>query len=217
MKTTFIATILLAAAALAGGCDADADAENETTRVASPSESPPSPGPAVAEPPAPAPGGMMAQLRAGCPMMAEGATVAVSDTDNGVALTFTTASGDVGDLRTRAGHMTQMYSMHHGQRGMMWHAHGGGMMGAGPGPGAMGGAGMAHGPGAMGGGMAHGAGMAGPSGMMPAASATVEEVDGGARILLTPTDPADLEALRQHVRAHSERMGSGECPMLNPE
>jgi hypothetical protein len=41
--------------------------------------------------------------------------------------------------------------------------------------------------------------------------ASAEEVPGGARLVLVPTDPSQLTALRQHVRMHLERMQSGPC------
>ncbi len=138
-------------------------------------------------------GDMMQQLRAGCPMVVEGADVVVANTEEGVALTFTTESGDVGDLRARVQHMAQMYGMHAGQRGMMWHHMGGQGKGRG-GPGMD----MGH--------------MAGRS-PMPAASATVTEVDKGARLELGPTDASQLEHLREHARLHQQRMKTGECWM----
>lgn len=51
--------------------------------------------------------------------------------------------------------------------------------------------------------------------MMPAATSRSEEVEGGARILLTPQDAADLEKLREHARLTTERMSSGQCPMMS--
>lgn len=142
-------------------------------------------------------GGMMDQLRAGCPMVVQGTDVSVVDTDGGVALAFTTDAGDVAELRTRVRSMAQMYGMHRGQGGMMWHH--------------MGGAGMGHGGRGMGGaGMGHMAGR----GPMPAASDTVTDTDQGARLELRPTDPSQLEDLREHVRWHQQRMRSGECWML---
>lgn len=41
-----------------------------------------------------------------------------------------------------------------------------------------------------------------------------DEIPNGARITLTPTDPAQLEELREQVRAHAERMNKGYCPMM---
>lgn len=145
--------------------------------------------------PMPAAGGdMMQQLRAGCPMVVEGAEVAVADSEEGAALTFTTEAGDVGDLRARVRHMAQMYGMHRGHRGMMWHHMGGQGQGRG-GPGM---------------GMGHMAGR----GPMPAATATVTDVDKGARLELQPTDASQLEDLREHARWHQQRMQIGECWML---
>jgi hypothetical protein len=43
---------------------------------------------------------------------------------------------------------------------------------------------------------------------------TTGDVEGGARLILTPRDPADLPELRQHAREHAEKMASGQCPML---
>ena len=189
-------------------------------------------------------GGMMGQVRESCPMLVAGATVEVSDVAGGAGMTFTTRSGDVASLRARVRRMADRYGMHTGHGGMMWHQMAGGghstmgaghepdaammgagrgvdadLMGAGHGPGA-GMMGAGHGPGAgmMGGPGAAGApGMPMIHGMMPAATATVEEVDGGARIVLMPTDPSQIEALRDHVRMHHERMQSGACPMLQTE
>jgi len=53
--------------------------------------------------------------------------------------------------------------------------------------------------------------------MMPAATASVEDIPGGARIVLRPRDPAQLDALREQVRAHARRMASGECPMMTQQ
>lgn len=50
--------------------------------------------------------------------------------------------------------------------------------------------------------------------MMVPSSARAEEIDGGARIVLTPTDPAQLAALRAHVHAHANQMASGHCRMM---
>jgi hypothetical protein len=143
-------------------------------------------------------GEMMDQLSAGCPMVIQGADVSVTDTEGGVALAFTTGTGDVADLRTRVQHMAQMYERHHGQAGMMWHRMGGEGMGHRGGPG-MGGEGMDH--------------MAG-RGPMPAASTTLADTDLGARLELRPSDASQLGALREHVRRHQQRMQSGECWML---
>ena len=51
--------------------------------------------------------------------------------------------------------------------------------------------------------------------MMPAATASVEDSEGGARLLLRPKDPAELEALREHARMRAGRMARGACPMMS--
>lgn len=144
-------------------------------------------------------GGMMAELRADCPMVVQGAEVAVTDTEGGIALTFTTDGADVAELRARVQRMARRYDSHHGQAGMMWHHMGdNGMSRVGRG---RGGERM---------GMRHMAGR----GPMPEASTTMTDTDLGARLELRPTDPSQLDALREHVRWHQERMHSGECWML---
>lgn len=158
--------------------------------------------------------GDLEQLRAACPMVVQGTAVTAADTEGGVALTFTTDSGDVADLRTRVRHMAEMYGMHQGQAGRMWHHMGGAGMGkggSGMGSGDMMGSGSPAGddPASAGGGagMGHMAGR----GPMPAASYTTTDTEMGARLELQPTDKSQLEALREHVRWHQERLNSGEC------
>jgi hypothetical protein len=41
-----------------------------------------------------------------------------------------------------------------------------------------------------------------------------EEVPGGARLTLTPTDPNQLNAFRTTIRKHAEQMKQGECSMM---
>jgi hypothetical protein len=66
----------------------------------------------------------------------------------------------------------------------------------------------------------HGSGAAeadgrGMGGMMPPPSrAAVEDVEGGARVSVTPNNAADLERLRSTVRMHAEHMQSGHCGMM---
>ena len=122
-------------------------------------------------------------------MRVPNSTVSVSDTSGGVAVAFTT-TGDVTELRRRVRHMAEMHSRHHAGARM------GGRRGAGAGEHPMG-------PGRMMG-----------QQMMIASTSAFEEIEGGARIVLTPSDPSGLEALRAQVRAHAERMSRGECPMM---
>ncbi len=51
-------------------------------------------------------------------------------------------------------------------------------------------------------------------GGMMAFSVKFEEVPDGARITLTPKDPARLEELRAKVRQHTEQMKKGDCSMM---
>ena len=73
---------------------------------------------------------------------------------------------------------------------------------------------MGEGHGAMMGGD-HEKGMMGGGMMMPPATARSEEIEGGARLVFTPKDPADLSKLREHARQHAEKMASGQCPMMS--
>jgi hypothetical protein len=125
-----------------------------------------------------------------------GAKVNATDTANGIAVEFTT-SGDVAALRT---HVHKMADMHNGMA-----PHEGGEMHGGMGSGEM------HG------GMGSG-GMHEMHGMkMVPSRATVEDIDGGARIVLVPNDPAQLADLRTHVREHAAMMAKGECPMMETQ
>lgn len=147
-----------------------------------------------------------------CPMAAPGdVNVSVADTKTGVALTFTTdQKGDVANLRQRAQHLAAMYTSHSGQGMMMWRY----MHGRGMGPGMMGrgmGPGQGMGPGMMG---RRGMGQGYGRGPMPAANATVSDVDHGARIELVPKDTSQLDALRQRARMHQQRMAAGACWMM---
>lgn len=138
-----------------------------------------------------------------CSMMPRpGTNIVATDTEDGIAIAFTT-TGDVAELRTR---IHRMAEMHEHMSGMHHDMHSG--MSGGMGSGAMGGGG--------GGGMA---GMgSGEPGMqmqmqMVPSRATVEDIAGGARLLLVPADPTQLSELRTHVREHAAMMQKGECPM----
>lgn len=144
------------------------------------------------------PGGPMMSHRfgAGCPMAIEGVEVDVSDAEGGVAMEFTTDTGDVQDLRDRVRHMAAMYEIHRGGGHMMWHHHMDGHR---------------HGRRGHGRGMGPGRGMGGQRTPMPDATATMEEIDEGARLVLVPRDPAELDELRTHAQMQEQRMESGQC------
>lgn len=139
-----------------------------------------------------------------CPMQVSGTTARAEDVEGGAAIVFTT-SGDVAELRRRVAHMAEM----HERRGGEAHGRGMGMMG---GPHSHAGqSGEAGGP-AQQGASPGGMGMRGR--MMPPATARSEAIEGGARLVLTPRDPADLTRLREHVAQHSQMMEAGHCPMM---
>lgn len=183
-------------------------------------------------------GGTSEDSSGSCPAMPVGAQVGVIDVEDGVALEFTT-SGDVEVLRLAVERMAQMHNAmhrgandstgfgddhagHHKASTMPGDMMGSGHMGGGHGQGSeTGGMGEGHMDGdeemdsCMGnqGGMGMGHGMGMGSMMMPAATVTVENIDGGARMIFVPVDPSDLDALRAHFREH---MGaSGGCPMMS--
>jgi hypothetical protein len=129
----------------------------------------------------------MAGMEAHCPAKVPGTTVQVVDLERAVALDFTT-TGDMAEVRRRAARMAQMHGESAMHAGMMH----GGMMGSAGGPG------MMH----------------GMMGKPPASSAQVEELPNGARIVLTPKEPRDLEALRAHAHQHAAHGQQGGCPMM---
>ena len=139
-------------------------------------------------------GAMMTEI---CPMGVPGTAVATSDTASGVAMTFTTAKGEVPELRKR---VHKMGEMHNRASTTQMEARHDGV--------AMSGSTEASKSGECG-----GMGMAGGT-MMPPATASVNDVNDGARLVLTATDPAQLQALREHAGACSNRMQQGECGML---
>jgi len=154
--------------------------------------------------------GMIAEMADTCPMQISGTAVAASDMEGGVGLDFTT-TGDVVELRRRVGRMAEMHDGHGHMR-----------MGGGTPPCAE--AEHRHGAdedddedGDEDGAGHHGSGHDGMGGrmMMPEATATVEDIEGGARFVLRPTDPAQLVTLREHVHMRAERMADGECPMMS--
>ena len=112
-------------------------------------------------------------------------TTARAEDVEGGAALSFTTTGDVAEVRRRVQHMAEMHNQHHGA------ADGKGSMGM------------------MGGSM----GMM--SEMMPPSTARAEDVDGGARLILTPEKPADLTAVREKVHKHAEMMAGGQCPMMS--
>ena len=85
-------------------------------------------------------------------------------------------------------------------------------------PGATSSGGMMGGQGMMGQGMGPGmmdSGQGMMGGMMPAMHAQVEDVDKGARLKMTPTDPAKLKEMRDHMKQHAQMMNQSHgCSMM---
>jgi hypothetical protein len=207
-RTSIACAILLASTVIGSAC-----AKNQTTSAS------------TAEPPSGAPehsmmgAGMMPMMGAGdpCPMGVQGTTVQATETSDGMSMAFTT-TGDVGELRKRAHGMSDRMngqaSGAMGTSGMMMKGGDGGagmMMGSGMGhPGMMGdgGAGMM-----MGSGMGH-PGMMG--GSMPPMNVQVEDIEGGARLRMTPRDPSRVAEMKKHVQQHAQMMNQGHsCPMMD--
>jgi hypothetical protein len=141
------------------------------------------------------PSGMagMAQM---CPMNVPGTQVSAAEVATGEALTFTTSPENAAALREKVHAMAEMHNRHHA----------GAEQGSG---------GMQHG--AMGHGGMGGMGASGEMGgmqMPPPSRASVDDLPDGARITVTPNDPADLQRLQSTVRAHAEHMQQHGCEMM---
>jgi hypothetical protein len=171
----------LALAMAGAGCMA-----HQTTNTASAQPSPPASAP---EPVGQEGGRPMGMQPGTCPAEVPGTQVSATDVDGGEAVTFKTSPEQAAELRKRVHAMADMHNSHHQGGGM---GHGGmpeGMHGGAMGPGSMGG------------------GSDQMAMMPPPSRAAVEEAPGGARIVVTPNDPADLDRLRSAVRMHAEHMG----------
>jgi hypothetical protein len=134
--------------------------------------------------------GQASDMMAICPMQVPDTTVSATDTLDGEALTFTTSSGQVAELRRRVRAMADMHNQHHASATTTMQG------GTGHG-GMMGGAAMGHGE------------------MMPPPSrAAVQDVDDGARIVVAPNEPAQAAHLRSAVRLHAQHMQREGCGMM---
>jgi len=124
-----------------------------------------------------------------CPMAVPGTQVSAVDRQNGEAITFTTSPDHEADLRSRVHAMADMHNHHQGggtdHGGMHQDMHGDAM-----GDGSMGSGDMDH----------H------MTMMPPPSSASVEDIPGGARLVVTPSDPAELQRLQSVVRMHAAHM-----------
>jgi hypothetical protein len=148
-------------------------------------------GTAGAARPATRPGQEMQGMARMCPMEVPDTKVSAADTSQGEALTFTTGSGQVDELRRRVRALTDMHGQHHA-------AMGAGAAGAGQG----GSPGQASAD-------AHAGHL-----MPPPSRASVEDVDQGARVSIVPEDPAKVDQLRAAVRMHAQHMQTHGCGMM---
>ena len=141
-------------------------------------------------------GAMASRMAAMCPMTVPGTQVSAADTETGEALAFSTSSPDqVSELRTRVHAMADMHNQRHSGDTGAAGATGQGGMGA-----------------------EQGTGMGGDTSgmhMPPPSTATVEDTDTGARLVVTPKDPTQLAQLQSTVRSHAEMMQQqGSCGMM---
>ncbi len=49
----------------------------------------------------------------------------------------------------------------------------------------------------------------------PDVDTRVEDVEGGARLIISATNPADAETVRADARRHAQQLSAGECPMTS--
>lgn len=121
------------------------------------------------------------RLRAACPIVVTGTEIVVKETDAGAAMTFTTGGGDVEQLRRRVRHMAAMYVMQRGQGRLLWRRPGETESDWSVGP------------------------------PMPPVQAKVADVERGVELELVPSGATEPRTLRQRVRQHAQRLGSGQC------
>ena len=102
-----------------------------------------------------------------CPMHVEGTTMAIEETEGGMALVFTNAA-NVEEVQKR----TAMFAAHHVEA-MANHT----------------------------------------DASLPSATASAENTETGARLLLAPVDPSGLEAFRAEFARRHDAQGEAKCPM----
>jgi hypothetical protein len=138
-----------------------------------------------------------------CPMADEDTEVAAENTENGVAMVFTT-TGDVDELRERVQWMAQHHGKMKDHGKMKGHGKKKGhakMEGKKKGHAKMEGKKKGH--------AKHG--MMAKS--MPQATVTAEEVDQGMKLVFSSDDEKAVEKLQKHIGQHVEQVKAGGCPM----
>jgi hypothetical protein len=53
--------------------------------------------------------------------------------------------------------------------------------------------------------------------MLPRSTAAVDDIENGARLVLQPTNPAQLAELREHTALQAAKMARGQCPAIVPD
>jgi hypothetical protein len=124
-----------------------------------------------------------------CPLQVPGATVTESDVGGGAALDFRTSAEHVAGVRQRVRLIAAVYN-HHGA---------GTPIDGSPEP-------SVH---------SENAEDVHPDLGMPVASASVEDIDDGARLVLRPESPSQLQALRERARAHAAGVRGDDCERVS--
>jgi hypothetical protein len=142
--------------------------------------------------------GKKAEMMKLCKAMIGQADLTVRDTPDGVAIVFTARDpANVADVRARAAEMAEMHRRHGGHKGKKHGDHKGKKHGDHKG--------KKHGDHK---GKKHG------RTKMPDATIVVTDAAGGAEVVFTPTDPAQLGALKERVAEHAKTMTDGGCEMM---
>lgn len=154
-----------------------------------------------------------------CPVVVAGTSVTVEDASNGAALVFVT-TGDVAEVRRRAGELARMHNEHHAAMGPLpdgteagdGHAGHAGHGGGGDGDAHAGHGGHAghHGGAHAGHGGAHAGHMGGMIGVH--SKATASDVEGGAKVLFV-AGGGDVGKLQGELRMHAQHLAAGTCAM----
>lgn len=134
-----------------------------------------------------------------CPVAIPGTSVTVEDTDTGAALVFVT-TGDVADLRKRAGVLAQQHNDHHAAMGPLPDG-----TDANSGP-------HHHDHAAAGGTHDHAAGGGAGSMIGVHSKAVVAEIEGGAKVAFVAAT-ADVGTLQGELRMHAKHYAAGSCEM----
>lgn len=124
----------------------------------------------------------------GCPNTVAGTQMTLSDTADGIAITYTT-TGNVVELRRRAASLAERMSAHSGTGMQARHGSTG----------------------------ASARRRRRNRETLPAVTAHVEAVPDGARVVVVPIDHGQRDAVREQVRRHELTMLEGDCAWMNEQ